>query len=125
MAFISSKPGPGPLPGSPWKVYRDPSGSELWKGGSDTFLCGETFEEDLEEHLEEKISEETPKEHVKEPSEMKAGKLDGAALEEDLQESEEKSLRKSEIPPKKEAEKRGLTSILGRPSPRTRQDSRR
>ena len=92
MVFISPCKDSGPLPGSSWRVSREPNGTESQRGSSYTFLCGELAEEGLEELQEEKICNEDPGE---EPMRTTTDRLDRAALDEELQDPEEKSPEKT------------------------------
>ena len=92
MVFIASSKDSGPLPESSWRVSREPNGSESQRGSSYTFLCGELAEEGLRSFKRRKICYEDPGE---EPMRTMTDRLDRAALDEELQDPEEKSPKKT------------------------------
>ena len=92
MVFIASSKDSGPLPGSSWRVSRETNGTESQRGSSYTFLCGELAEEGLRSFKRRKICNEDPGE---EPMRTTTDRLDRAALDEELQDPEEKSPEKT------------------------------
>ena len=92
MSIISPNKGPRPLPGPSWRVSRDPSGSDLKRGSSYSFLCGELGEEGLEELRKWKFLKKKPEE---EPKRTTTGELDRAALNKNVQIPGEKNQKSS------------------------------